>query len=1761
MALDIEDFKESTLTVDDYEGQPRKGVALNKRTATQLAAGQTILSSGTPEEHSQIEAELLDPENKKNFTLRQEKIRRSLFADAQAGLIDTIANPTLDDETKLKAVSGSSKGFDLTFQPSTLDTLAQESLVADSGAHETARTAEGRNLLLESVNRVNNHKREMTKVINSLGLEQGMAGKVVDIAELMAPFAEWIHYDRLLKDVTGESQTQLLGQQKQQLFDYMKGQPLEERAMLAEQIVEMIQSSDTMVLPDGNDLATLESLENMLVENDYSNFERYFDNVTSVLDVIGVGALARTVFKGKKAAKAASEIDKFGKTLQEEADAFKAQELGTDAQLADEAANFAAGKVSSAPRKAKKEGLVNEITNTDYINIKEEAAAFSSSQTKKRNKWMEENPGQAVPEGFDPPIEKVFTTLDNRRLSSGETFEGLVKVALRDGREDLAQALTDLAQSEYLLEKRITKMQRKEAKENNWSFDEGERLKAEKKAAENVKKAEEAVINPDKTTSLEEEAGQFKPSKEPTVDTVFRESTTEAVRTDVLPTSPSQVIKDYNPELAREMHKMAVDDETGEAAQALYGTTRDEALAKDLLPEPAIKKGSVPNKVEMRRPASEEPKEIRKARTRNGNTIVSEKEMGRIKEKLVGGLEEIEGMVLHPSSMVIRTNPDETIAFSARYSPTDSGFSSPEKAVEAATAAFRNYGMTENNFSILARRGDNWVEVGKKDLEAEITLRAAGAKLPDEATEYAIGMNYDYTFRPSDLDMVAKELDNLTTAPGLISRRIQSLDGLPSQFFARMGQGSIVQNLLDAAAVIHPQILNAASVAVDRTYGLKKLYVEEFEGFTETYSKLDKDRRAMMSDYIHQANLEGLPLSVTDLYARGFNDAEVKALKKWRKANDTMWHAANEDMVQSLRSNGVKVYKHKETDTKLMGRPVSRGAAKPSSMYDATEGTIVTKSTEELDELYDAGGEVIKLTEPMEVDGRWVDQVYTPNTPAGGYTRELYEGEAVLSYRDGYYPVMYDANYFVYKNVKGTDGQTFQKVIAAAKDQGEVKSLMKGIQDSEKLTDEELASAYNFRKDRRLENPSNSLFEEGSWNVSANTGLTSQRLRGERLADAGEGLHNMGKAHLKDPLEAVANQIHQLSQRVSMRNYMDTAKKRWMIQYGKFLDLPVNKVTGQVEIPKNVSELKGKSGAPTKMVADARTNFNYLSGLENGYINSMDSAYRGAMHYIGNKLAEMGLHKLEGMALESSKQSPVQAAKTAAFKLFISGNPARQALIQRGQVLQIGAHNPKYFATNMVPDLLGIDAARFGITNNKKYQALYEEVKDAGVLEAVDAHTLIRDDMLRMADLSAWEKSKTMVGAPLKFLQKVGFDAAEQDVILSAWLSSRDKAIRAGKDITRQRVKDEILGEARAFTLNMNRAGEMPYSQNTLGLVAQFFSFRHKAFLQPFTNRNLSVKQRAELLGYTTVMFGMDATLIKLASDQIMGEEPSEMKDKLNAGLFDTTLNATLTALSGEAQSVDFGDFAPTEAYGMGSLFFSILNTPIPEMMTENPAGSLLFGANPRLSDAFTTGFKYFGVMNDYDDPTLETKITDVVHTALNTFSGYSNIFKARYAYQTGQKMSASGRITDDDVTSVESMMAALGFRTKDEEGARKVAEMKFGDSSYTPDDVEAWYGELKRHMARRYTSVRDEDMSQRVLSEAWSVFGEDRPRVLEQIMTRIEKDAEVGDHKLVMGIIKKMGLETEDDTWKMINALPAGPQRDMATQVMNTRKEMLNGD
>lgn len=1567
--MKIQDFQAEKLAIQDFLNQKPKGFKVNAKTAAQLSATDTILRNGDVGQYSTTKEDIQLPERRETYLQHNDQMKAYLQEQVRMEAVDMVADATLSDEERLNAFQIANQK-DIPMNPGTLQILAEESSLAPSGDYESEETAEIRTTLTDFIPEAIENKRRVLSRINEMEIlkDQSTLDSIVDVGEVVLPLAEWVHYDQLRKDLGIDLEgSQLLGEVKQSIFESVQNMSLDERQQATETLLRLVEENENVILPDGNDLVVLETLQRTLIDNDYSDMERWFDNMTSLLDVVGVGAAVRGL-----------------------------------------------AKTPAAVKRVKK-------------------------------------------------ARDLMSKADNPQ------FRGRVAV---DEVEDLRAART----------------------------------------------------------------GQF--------------------RTESKPTAPQEVVRVTNPDEARKMHKIVLEDETGEAAVALKGTNKKDALADDILPENGSAGAPVRDKLTLDVDRYHEPDNIRKTRLRDGVTQVSDAEWDTIKTRLTSGFENIRGMTFKTESVRIGENIDGTLSITAMYSPVDSGFKSVERARELIDIELKKYGLPDDAISLYERVGEHWAKVNDKDLIAKKTLRDQFTKskkrIPDELKEidYRVGVDYNYRFRPEDL-----EIDGVLTTGNSLTR---VLDSMSSQWLAKHGQGSIVQNFADPGSVIHPQIVNPAAVAVDKALGIKKAYVDLFEDFSKSYAKLPKARRSAMSEYIHKANDEGIPLRTTDMLNRGFTESEMAALRKWRLANDAMWYAANDDMVKTLRSQNFQMFVHKDSDTKFFGRPVGRQTAKSTrEVYDPV--TEAVEQLKDVDKLYENGGTLVKLSEPIEIDGKFIDTILSRNTPQGGYVKAIPDGAAVLPYRDGYYPVMYEANYFIEKLVKNPEGSSFKKVIASATNLEDAKIMQKQIMDTEGLTAEQIFT----RPDRRLDRQRIELFDEGAWSLATNSGLTAQKRRGKRIGDASVNLHHSGKGQLKDPLEAVANQINTLSQRIAMRDVLNTFKERWLQSYADVLDLTKDNISGKFNFPTSADQIVGKVGASRGAVADARTNFNYIYSLENGYINGIDEAYKGAMHAAAEFFAEKGWRGLETKAFEAAKGSPIQSAKTLAFRLFLSANPLRQGVIQRGQILQIGAINPTYMATGkMSADLIGVRMAKVGLPVTQRYAKLWDEIKNAGLMEAVDAHTLIRDDALRLADLTAAQKAKTYANAPISGLQKIGFDLAEQDVLLTSWLAHRDMAKAAGKNLSSQRVQDEILGQSRAFTLNMNRSGEMAYSQNTLGLVTQFLSFSHKAMLQGLTNKSLSKWDRAKLTAYNAAVFGVDATLVTAMVNLVWKDNtlPSEMKDDVEAGLLDVGLNQALTAMSGKEQAIDFGDFAPVEAYGFGNMFIGLLTTPVGEVMMESPGGSLFFGNNPRVTDAVKTGLRYFYEPKDYQHPTLNTNYKDVGKAFMQLFSGASNTFKARYAYEMRRKISSKGKITDEDITELEAIATAFGFRTKDEVGMQKFNEALYKNSSYTQNDVDIWYNELKRHLTRRGVDARETEFNQMVLAEAWTMFGEDRPKVIATIARKMENDAKVQDYTVLQGLISKMGVWTEDDFMKMINKLPDGNVRDVMIDQINYSKEMLNG-
>lgn len=1608
LSLTPADFKEQNLRKEDFKGLEKKGPMLNKKTSENQAAQTAILAGEGVEGYQQEKPIVTHPETRMQTIQKHMQIRDALWQDAQSTIGDILADPEVPDQTKLLIFEQTRDEKIAAGIKSTMDMLAEQASVQDTGPDATDLSEQSVDLAQRTIQRVNQHKREMQSLVNGVKsrLDPGTLATLGDVGELITPFAEWVHFSDLQRHVLNETGDEdrsiLLGNQKRKVFEAIQGMTIEERAKVSEALADIIESNDQVIFSDGNDLLTIETLQQMMVDNDYSNFERWFDNATSILDVVGAGALLRSVSKGGKGAKAATATDNL-----DDLPIFEAEDVADADRFVSEA---------EKARRARRQG----------------ATATASDSTE--------------------------LIVPSRELTTKEAVD-----------------------------------------------------------------VEANVIN-------------------------------EVVITDVAPASPARVTGDVNPNTARGMHETAMKSDD-EAAEALYGTNKAEAAADDLTGRPPAGDEAVGSRPEMNPPRAGEPEHVRRIRLANGNTLLSDEEWAKVAGKLMGRFQDVGGMWYHAGSMAMRYGEDGTIGLTARYSPVDSGVSTAEEAIQNALFAFRNYPIDERNLKLLTKDGrGRWVEESAQDAASRKALVDGGAE--ELRQEYAVGLNYDYKFRPEDMEM--EEL--LTTGGGLISRAVQFTDRMPNGW---AGQGSLVQNLLDPASVIHPRIVNAASVAVDKAFRMRHLYIEVFGEFTDKYKKLPKERRAMMGEYINQANFESIPFSEMDLINRGFTPEEIETLKEWRLANDVMWYAANEDLVKSLRSKGYTVLEHKDSDTRLVGRKVNGGVRSSSvpkneKAYDPVAETNRPINDELGADIGDAGV-LVELREPIKIDGEWINYAVSRETPSGGYLREMLDDETVLSYREGYYPVMYDANFFVDKIITTAGGTKSRKTIATARSSKEVETLKRQIMASEGLTEAEYNAAYVSRKDRAV-GQDTGLLDEGSFSVSSNSNLSMQRVRGERLADAGVDLHLRGMSNLKDPLEAVAEQIRTMSRRVATRDYIESARTRWMQSYEEYVDLPVNPVTRKPEWPTSVTQIKGKEGAPKRMVQDAKTNFNYLYSFENGYINGIDEAYKGGLHLMADLMSDIGFEFGEKALLGAAKASPTHAAKSVAFDLLLSANPARQALIQRSQMSQLMIYNPSYTSTKLLPELTSVWTAR--ASNGKSGNVeLLQEIKDLGILQAVDSHTLIRDDFLKLADLTAAQKIGAAAKKPIETARLIGFDWAEQDVMASAYLAFRDLAIKQGKNIKDVRVREQVLGQARAAMLNMNRSGDLAHGHNTLGPITQFLSFQHKAFLQGITNRNLTAKQKATLLAYNTALFGVTATPLYLAYDRIWGSsEPNPAKDYLKAGMLDITLNSTLSALSGDNVEISIADLAPINAYGIADVMTTLAGTPLSGMLAETPAGSLMFGSNPRLQDAARTAMRFFVPFTDYENEMLKTEAMDVVRAAGATMSGYSTFFRARYAFETGKALNGRGKVADSDVNMMEALALGFGLPTKTMKAQWDIyADSGKGSQRFFKDeDVEMWYGELKRFLNRKgMNNPEDIALNQAILGEAWRVFGQDRPRTMEIVKSLINRDAQAGDLSVLRGLTNQMGLITDEDWWKKLNKFPNSEIRD---QLIQLKKEQEAG-
>lgn len=1202
------------------------------------------------------------------------------------------------------------------------------------------------------------------------------------------------------------------------------------------------------------------------------------------------------------------------------------------------------------------------------------------------------------------------------------------------------------------------------------------------------------------------------------------------VRANVQPTSTAKVAGEVNPEEARKLQAVSEADETGEAAEVIHGTTREEAIVDSEAPQVQMEDGAVENKPYNLSKYVEEFVE-------GGRIDLSVDELRSAQRKQAERLQALNG-ITNRSNMALQPKfaEDGRTTYQNVYGPADSSYKDPQAGIDNVMFSLRDYGVQESDLTLLQKVGDEYVpttleEVRKKQITRDEIVKRK-KRLPEELKkanfkdDYLVQVNFQHDFDPMDV-----EWDRLQVKRNYFDR-------IPYFNRAKKGESSIQRHLLDIHSMLDPRLTLGANVAVERASAIETALIRNADNFVKPFKKLDSDRQQALMDVINNDNFTGKKTPVSKLKADGYSPEEIDILDKWKDSWDQLYHLENMDLVKSLKAGGYQKFEDLENGTELIARKVGKiNTGNVGRVYDSATNSLRRITKEELDELYETGGTIAKLRSTEQLGKSDFDYVIVRNKENKSLLRDLQESDRVLNYREGYYTVRYKDPHIVTRQYLDENGQVIR---SEAVETAATKKDAQLAVDNMNRSSNEATIRYAFRdnRDRTV-----GQMEDDAWTIHSSTGRTSQRLRGERLGTTDTNIQDSKLGSVEGPAEALLNSVRSISRRTSMRDYIERYKLRFMNDYEDLLK--IDPATGQFKFPNSADDFKVVEESSSKRLADARTNLEYINYLENGYRNSLDDSWKallnGVADVIGGKTA-YGERFVRATADEI--QNPSSWFKARAFDAYLALNPLRQFVVQGHQASLLTANFTKYVLTQkLAKETMAIHMAM--ITGDKlknikgldklidmsadEALSLAEEYRKTGFDAAIDRNNLVENGLDNLVETDRFRTAKALQRTVVGSARKVGFDAGERINIMSAWLAHRNKALEEGKDITTNRVRDEIMAKARNYTFNMNAAGDMPYNKNALSLLFQFMQVPHKAMLQ-VTNRALSRTERAKLAAYNAVMLPLPVGIgYSIISE--MGIEDKETRDFLANGLEGYVFNKAAQLMFDDDTQVDFSSLAAVDPNAPVDLIHGLLTSDIGEILSNAPALSLWSGYNPRATNIITETYKF---VTEPENISVEESLA-LMNTFASFSSGYMNLSKSYrelMVQEYDRRYNSSGTITDMTLTTPEKFAKTLGFGTLSEAYSRETKQSVYKLSQEARDDVKELYLKQKQLGAKRGLNVDHPEWTQHLLRGFWTSTDFTQGQQ-EEYLNLINRDMKAGDEGVLGLILNNMNYVTADELRK----------------------------
>ena len=1150
------------------------------------------------------------------------------------------------------------------------------------------------------------------------------------------------------------------------------------------------------------------------------------------------------------------------------------------------------------------------------------------------------------------------------------------------------------------------------------------------------------------------------------------------------PVTPYSIVEQANPASARAMHQTIVSG-TDEVAEALTGVGREQAIINNVYPQITTESGTVLNKVNQ---------DITDNILNAGATRYTPEEYAAAVDTVKNDFRNASGLQINDAMTTFRED-GAYVHIDAHFGTSGGSFTTPEGARAQAKFALRGFGIRDDEIVVMKRQGMDYVPVTSAD-------NSPGDYMVKVKTSHAIDDSEVARWNP--LDVKRNWTDRISQT-------------------GSEDHGSLAGWLMDPAAMLHPTLTGSASIAVDQSITLENIVLKPVKEFRTQVNSFPKARRDAIDSYIKEANTNGIKMDDFDLVARGFNADEVKALKQWKDIWDTNYYLENFDLVRSLNSQGFQVFDNGVD--KLFGKPVSKNQ-NIGAVYDPNSQSVRHLSIQDMDSLYNSGGSYVKLRRPVSINGVDVEHMMVRNTPTE-YIRKVRDTDSVLNYRDGYYTVNYaKGSKFVDEIKVDASGKETRRTVAVANNTADADMFAQSRQQSSGNRHEVREDSRGFAKDG-----------DGYWDVNSASGRIAQRLRGKPLETA-SGINQLGTGvYTENPMESATRAARSVAGRTVSRPMLETAKKRFMEQYGEML--PSDGMGGK-RYPNNRSEIVDHVSHVSKRVADARTTYGYIKFLEDGYINTADQIFKGGMNVLANRFGAAHMSLAERGAIKASNISPSQLAKSVVFNAYIVGsNPIRQWIVQSHQATRMMAYNPISFANGgFVQRMAGYLGKAGGIPGGSRVvDDFYRFVEDSGMVAGVDRNSLVRGLGLSMADASS--DVKRAIGTVASLPQTLGFDVGEKINQLGHLAAVHEKWTRKGIDLTNKTNRDLALTEARALSYDLNKAGELTYTQGSAAAVLQFLQMPHKAILQ-LVNRKLPLMDRITLAAWDLIMFGAPITLIggivaAVGADDSEGILPDD-PDKRDLYVYGVTSMAynkmfqMFVDEAGEKTRIDFTALAPNDMDGWARMYHTMADQGPFAALAASPAGQILAvdgingsRKNGRIPQALITMGRYFNVFEEFD-PQNPTEFKAVLNDVAKISSGWTAAQNAKILLETRKKMDASGSVVDRGVTESEANAAFLGFGTLSTKELYQISKNRSADKKRHEEDVMRRYRDIKTY----YTNALGVDAAdlkhiQGVSSMLMRSF--DDPGDMDLVLREWKKDMAGKDQALLGTMLKASGM------------------------------------